>query len=136
MAVETPHHSRNFMFWKGPHPALTAARKQPGWADFHRECGRHGLYFDDIDPAQGRGFRATAFRLKRGTEFTRIHVADGRGATPIAALLATAAVARANGFPLPEDVDQLLSSAPASIDVLDVLGDAPPAAVDPMEILG
>lgn len=53
------------MMWKVD-PDIEAARKLPGWMEFHRQCGKVGLYFDIPSRSGNRGpFTVVAFTLKR-----------------------------------------------------------------------
>ena len=69
------------MLWKAD-PAVEAARKLPGWAEFHRACGRLTLYFDHVTRDR-TGFVCDAF-TGSGTETRKL--VTGRGATVIAAI--------------------------------------------------
>lgn len=93
------------MMWKSE-PQIEAARKLPAWAPFHRLCGRSTLFFDHIEK-RGRGYSATAFTTRRSGEyFVSEKLADGTGATVIAAL---EAAYRAAGRVVP-GADELLDA--------------------------
>ena len=75
------------MQWK-PDPLLDELRKRDGWAEFHREAGRRGFYFDPA-PKEGRRYKWVAFTMKRATNrefYHTYHLADGVGATPFEAV--------------------------------------------------
>lgn len=49
-----------------PDKARDEARKQPGWLEFHRACGKNALYFDIPSRDRGRGpFTVVAFTARR-----------------------------------------------------------------------
>ncbi len=106
-----PHASRCTIYWKGPHPAVQEARQLPGWGRFHRECGRHGLFYDSIEPA-GRGrFEAITVRLEKRRDFyLRYRVSDGTGASPVDAVRAAFRNARGSGWAIPETTLELLDA--------------------------
>lgn len=113
---------------------VTAARKLPGWREFHRQCGRHNLSFDHIERDGKRGpYKATAFTTeRRGDLFANIHVSDGFGKTVLEAL---ADAYRKAEQPVADAELSLLMHGPASVESFDDLlgGDA---EVDMEELLG
>lgn len=75
------------MMWRID-PELTAARQRREWVEFHRECGRKWLYFDNIERVSKRGqFEATAFTVDYPPGAAR-PLATGRGKSVIDALMA------------------------------------------------
>lgn len=108
-----PHRALNAMHWRGIPPEVQAARKRPGWAPFHRERARHGLFCDDIDRAPGGGFRATTFRVEPDHRFYAFfRVSEAHAPTPEEACAEAVRAAAAAGFPIPADVTALLQSTP------------------------
>lgn len=84
--MSTPHQSRHTLFFRRDE-VVEAARKRPGWRDFHRVCGQHGIYFDDIESAGKRqGYRAIAFELDDSTPKQWVNPVEGRGNDPAAAV--------------------------------------------------
>jgi hypothetical protein len=121
------------MMWKLDEN-VTAARRLPGWREFHRRCGEHNLFFDHIERDGKRGpYKATAFAVeRRGNLFVNVHLADGAGKTVLEALAdayckALLPVAEAelklliNGPPEAESFDDLLGG-DAVVDLEDLLG--------------
>jgi hypothetical protein len=102
MQVGDRYKAKNTMFWRADEKLAALARDQR-WIDFHRACGRDGLFFDDIDPVnddpkkdvtdrmRGRGYTAIAFRIdKDGRGFLiQRFVARGKGEDPVAAVIDT-----------------------------------------------
>lgn len=81
--IATPHHSRHVVFFRRDE-VVEAARKRPGWREFHRVCGRHNIYFDDIEAVGKRqGYRAIAFEV---VDRQWANPVEGRGADPVAAV--------------------------------------------------
>lgn len=79
-----PHHSRHVVFFRRDE-VVEAARKRPGWREFHRVCGQHGIYFDDIEGvAKRQGYRAIAFELDAARQW--VNPVEGRGDDPVAAV--------------------------------------------------
>ncbi|MEO5867256.1 MAG: hypothetical protein ABIQ19_09115 [Sphingomonas sp.] len=122
------------MMWRTDEQ-VTAARKAPGWAEFHRQCGRHNVFFDHIERDGRRGpYKATAYTVEMRRGFAvSFHVADGTGKTPIEAV---AAAYRAADRPVADDeLDRLLGiGVPSAADFDDILGGE--TADDMEDILG
>lgn len=125
-----PHRSRNTMFWRRD-PFVAEASKHPGWNQFHRECGKAGLFFDDVDPVGDdgkdvtrrpkRGYSAVAFRVEDGRY--RYVVAQGRGEGPIAAVIAAYRAAIDEGFAAPAGLDAIFDDTPTGADpLMDLIG--------------
>ena len=76
------------------------ARKHSGWVSFHRECGREGLYFNDIDKDGRKSYTAVAVRVEKDRRGFIIPylVSRGKGKTPIDAVLDAFNGAVAAGF--------------------------------------
>jgi len=108
MTAAQQYAPRNTMMWKTD-PGVEKARRQFGWREFHKECGRQGLYFDDIEP-KGRGYEATAFTLQG--RFYKVKLVTATGKTPIDACVAAM---RASGHPLTGDPATLFDE-PATVD--------------------
>lgn len=86
------------MMWR-PDANIDAARKLPGWRDFHRVCGRVGLYFDRMQKA-GRGYTCDAFTAhRRRDHYVTEKLATGRGVSVVASV---EAAYRASGRQTPE----------------------------------
>ena len=143
------HSSRNSMFWRRDEFVAEAA-KHPGWASFHRACGRHGLFFDDIDPIGDdgkhdvtrrprKGYGAVAFRIDGGRSF---QVAKGRGDGPIAAVIDTYHNSIAAGFDVPAGLDVVFDAVTASVeflpvpDITDVIDAIAQVEADIMALIG
>lgn len=75
------------LMWKS-HPEIAEARRNPGWAPFHRACGVIGLAFDH--PVRSRDWMVDAFTTRRtGRGFHEtIRLATGRGKTVLEAVAA------------------------------------------------
>jgi hypothetical protein len=82
-----PYVPSNEMMWR-PDENVVAARKLPGWVEFHRTCGRAGLFFDNPTRDGRRGkYTVTAFGVRPvRTGFQHVHFADGQGTTVVEAL--------------------------------------------------
>lgn len=109
------------MMWK-PDDQVEAARKAPGWVEFHRQCGRHKLFFDHIERDGRRGpYKATAFTVEqRGPHLVSVFVANGSGKTPIEAV---ADAYRSAGQPIADaELDRLMGLGADSLDLEDLLG--------------
>lgn len=114
------HHSTNALFWRGPTAAVREAAKHPGWAEFHRQAGKVGLFFDDIEPAGRTGYGAVAFRIERERGYcVRYVVAQGKGDGPIEAVLDALNKAPALAREEAERLSGLLGDAPV-IEMLPV----------------
>jgi hypothetical protein len=146
-AFAAQHRSTGALFWRGPPAEVTAARRRPGWAAFHRAAGRHGLFFDDIEPvssgrraARSGGFRAATFRLERRRSFyLSFRVSEGRGLGPIEACADALRAAASAGFPVPVELADLLTEtapAPSVVSMAALLGDEPDAAISIEDLLG
>lgn len=135
--ADRPLKSTNTMFWR-PDPRVKAASAHPGWAAFHRCCGKTGLFFDDVEavPGSRSEYRALAFRLGNGAaRYDRFKVAVGHGKGPIAAVRDAFALSVAAGWPVDPAVAALLdddrpafaaeSVAAPEIELNDLLGDPP-----------
>lgn len=122
-----PHVSRNTMMWSAD-KNVEAARKHAGWAQFHRECGKHGLYFDDIEPCGRSRYQALTFRLMGNVSF---RVSRGEGKTVIAACLDALKAAEVAGFPITGDPGRLFADAPGPADIMALLD-----STDLEELLG
>jgi hypothetical protein len=131
------------MFWRAD-SALKALSRDRRWTDFHRACGRCGLFFDDIDPIndkplkdvtdqmRGRGYSAVAFRASqdRGGFYIQVLVARGTGADPVAAVRDAYRRAIEAGDPVQHGLDAIFDGAeypqPAvateEIDILGLIG--------------
>lgn len=109
----TPHRSDNRLHWQPPLPELQAARASNGWKTFHRECSRHGLFFDDVNRNARNQWSAVAYILRGDTKYT---IARGSGRDPIAAVQSAFDAARESGHPIPH-----LSVAGIPVDELDDL---------------
>jgi hypothetical protein len=75
------------MFWEAD-PLIDELRKRNGWADFHREAGQRGFYFDPA-PKEGRRYKWVAFTMSKASKrdfYRTYHLADGVGATPFEAI--------------------------------------------------
>lgn len=121
-------------------PQIEDARKHKGWANFHRECGAQGLYFDDIAKA-GRGYSAISFRLeKHGDTYQSFRVSKGTGRTPIDAVLSAFDEAVIGGFAVDSTLYGLLAEAAPQVmpDDLDMLlGEPVSVAADEfMDMIG
>lgn len=135
------HVSRNAMFWR-PDARVDEARRHHGWNAFHRQCGRAGLYFDDIEAA-GRGYSCITFRLeKRGDGYVSYLVAKGAGRTVMDAVLSGFDESVAAGWPVPAEVRELLTApppraAPVVPDISDddLLGGPVAVTVDDTELV-
>lgn len=116
------HRSRNSMFWQGPDPEVAACKKHPGWQSFHRECGKHGLYFDDIDRiGKTRRFQAVTFTLRRhGRDYSMIHVAKAEAVGAMAAVLAAFDASIAAGHRVPAQLRDLLSDNRPPKEIVDI----------------
>ena len=79
-------------FWKVD-AAVEAARKQPGWRDFHKTCAAQQLFFDHIEK-QGNRYVSVAMAGSGAS----MKAAEERGKTPIEALVAAY---RASGIRVP-----------------------------------
>jgi len=135
----------NSMFWFVD-KEVEAARKHPGWKQFHRECGKAGLYFDDIERSAGRRSPYTAYayslsKSRRGF-YQQNLVARGRAPTPNAVVLDCFDKAVAAGFDVDPSLRNLLvgdAVAPPADDdeFADILGDDARSQHDEFEdILG
>ena len=117
------------MLWK-PDAAVTAARLTVGWREFHRECGATELFFDHVEGHPRPGYTATVYAVaRRRTYIETVHLADGRGPTPIEAI---AAAYRAAGRPVAAAepwLDRMLNPAPA-VDLDALLGGPEPVLED------
>ncbi len=109
------------MMWKQDEQ-VEAARKLPGWRDFHRRCGEHNLFFDHIERDGKRGpYKATAFTLERRRHgFVSIHIADGVGKRPIDAL--ADAYCKAASPVADAELSKLLGTTEDALDLDDILG--------------
>lgn len=114
------------MQWRDS-PDVEAARKLPGWVEFHKVCGAQRLFFDHIEKT-GRAFICTAF-TGSGTETRK--TAEGSGKTVIEALEAAYRAAR-----MPIDAaDVALARMKGGADDFEaLLGSA--GDEDPMEMFG
>lgn len=79
------------MLWK-QEPEIEAARKLPGWVEFHRACGRLGFFFDHPERVGGRRSDwvidcFTAVKNRRGL-YENVGLSQGRGRTVVDALRA------------------------------------------------
>lgn len=83
LSTRPTFHAKNSLFWRKDE-RVEAARKIPGWREFHRLCGTFRLYFDDIERQSGGGYGAVAFTLDE--RFRAVKLANGRGKTPVAAV--------------------------------------------------
>lgn len=134
MPPET-HKPRNAMMWK-PDPLIDAARRAPGWSEFHRECGKEWLYFDEIE-REGRGYRALCYTARKTAPdfYQRTVVARGQGRGVLDAVLAAFDAAVAAGFPVTVAHRGLLDgSAAAVVDLDDLIGGA--AVVELEDLIG
>lgn len=141
MTAAVIHKSKNSMFWRQD-PVIDDARRQPGWKQFHRECGLHGLYFDDIErTGKSKKYTAVTFRMDSNH---RIVVAEGGGMGPIRAVAETFNESVKAGFAIDPDIIKLLDIEPATgglveskpyivgtADISDILG----GSIDPMDML-
>jgi len=126
--TDQPHRSRNLLHYRVD-PRLDELRKKPEWVAFHKACGQHGLFFDDIDPVGRSGqYGAVTFRLERsaGGYYDRFLVSEGRGAGPIDAVIAAYRAAVAKGFSVDPGLDALLTGTPAPTieedDIMALIG--------------
>ena len=121
MSDQKPYVGRNALFYTVD-PIIEAARRVPGWSEFHKACGRQGLYFEDIERT-GRSrkeYGAVATRVEpRRDMYLRYKVADGRGDGPIAAVLSAFDAAVAAGFPVDPAHRLLLDGTPPSTVIDD-----------------
>lgn len=143
-ADATPYRVIPEVMWRVD-PLVVAARKLPGWIEFHRACATVKLYFDNIERVAGkRGeFRAVAFTIERKRDHAVSYlVAEGRGRTPIDALEAAYRAAGEKGFS-PTGADEWLrlilnpvaAAAPQAVTEFDdLLGGDEPEDVD--DLLG
>jgi hypothetical protein len=116
------HRSRNTMFWRRDE-RVHAASKHPGWATFHRACGKAGLFFDDIDPiGRGSDYGAVTFRVEQNRRglLIRYLVANGRGNGPIPAVIDAYRNSIDAGFAVPAGLEALLADAPEKSAVEDI----------------
>lgn len=106
------------MMWKQD-DQVAAARRLPGWPEFHRQCGKHDLFFDHIERDGKRGpYKATAFTLQRRRDhFITVHIADGVGKAPVEALVD--AYRKAQRPVAEAELERLLGLV---IDMEDILG--------------
>lgn len=118
------------MLWR-PDIAITAARKRPEWAAFHRACGNLGLYFDHCQRVGRSGFSVDAFTTRNGVA---VLLANGRGKSPAEAVAAAygaqairttddvlAALLRTDAA-TDADLEALLGGAALTTDLEDLLG--------------
>jgi hypothetical protein len=138
----TFHRSKNTMFWRSDALVKSMSRNQR-WVDFHRTCGRCGLFFDDIDPIDDdpkkdvtdrmrrRGYQAVAFRVSqdRGGYYCQVFVSRGTGAGPIEAVRDAYDRAVAAGDPVQRGLTEIFDGA-------DYPQPVSAAAVDVMELIG
>jgi hypothetical protein len=134
-AFVKPQKTGASLFWKGVPREVQPLLNDRAWGAFHAECGRHGLYFTDVEPAdRARNFKATAYRLvRRGAGYERFMVTEGRGAGPKEACADAVRRAAEGGFPIPAEVALILLASP--VDLTALLGEPAPA-VNIMELLG
>lgn len=109
------------MFWKAD-AAVEAARKTPGWREFHKTCAAQQLFFDHIEKHGGR-----YVSVAMAGSGASMKAAEERGKTPIDALVAAY---RASGIRVPaaeEFVALMLRPVAAVVDdgdgFDDLLGD-------------
>lgn len=139
------HRSKNTMFWRADQ-ALKALGREQRWIDFHRACGRDGLFFDDIDPIndkplndvtdamRGAGYQATAFSISKDKNGFLIQEFRGRGKGqgPIAAVIAAYHDAIERGHAVTRSLESILLN--------DTPEPTPPAATevddDFLELIG
>jgi hypothetical protein len=130
------YRAKNTMFWRADERLKTLSREQR-WIDFHRACGRDGLFFDDIDPVndnpkadvtdkmRGRGYQAVAFRADKDARgfFIQRFVARGVGPDPVAAVLSAYDCAVAAADPVTQGLGEILTSQAAAADpLLEMIG--------------
>lgn len=122
----TVQHATNVMFWFVD-KEIEAARRSPGWVEFHRECGKAGLYFDDIERSGGRrsAYGAWAYSASKDSRgfYVKHMVARGRAATPIAVTLECFDKAVAAGFPVDPAVRDLLTKSSPALSPYDEFKD-------------
>ncbi len=132
------HKPRNAMMWKSD-PLIDAARKAPGWSEFHRECGKQWLYFDEIE-REGRGYRALAYTARKVSDgfYQRTVVARGMGRGVIDAVLAAFDGAHDAGFHIDYELRALLDGSPPPvtgvIDFDDLIGGG--STIDLEDLIG
>lgn len=117
-----PYRQKAEAFWKMA-PEVEAARHLPGWRDFDIACARRRLLFDHIERVPGRKewecVAHTSIRGERSGQFK--FLAEGRGRTPVAALLDAYAK---SGIDVPEAAPflALLRGEGARADPIDLEG--------------
>lgn len=121
------------MFWRRDE-RVEACSRDKRWVDFHRACGRCGLFFDDIDPVndkgdrdvtermRSRGYQAVAFRADRDPRgfYIQRFVSRGRGAGPVEAVLDAYRAAIAAGDSVEHGLDGLFVEALPTPDLAPV----------------
>lgn len=139
---------KNTMFWRADQRLKTLQRDQR-WVDFHRACGRCGLFFDDIDPVNDKptqdvtdkmragGYRAVSFRASqdRAGNYMQVFVSRGTGKDPVDAVLSTYRAAVESGDPVARGLESMFDGPPRALGEPE-REPAPTAAVDIMELIG
>ncbi len=109
---------------------VEAARKLPGWREFHRACGEIRLFFDHPQK-KGRNYLIAVFT---GSGYETRRLCEGVGKTVIEALGDAYQNAHYR-VPVAEECLARMRGAPAvSVDVDDILGGDP--VMDYEDILG
>lgn len=127
------YRAKNTMFWRADAKLAELGRDQR-WIDFHRACGRDGLFFDDIDPVndkpqkdvtdamRGGGYTAVAVRTAKDSKgfWIQNFVARGKGQDPIAAVIDAYRTAIAAGDPVKAGHEAIFT--PEEINIEDLIG--------------
>jgi hypothetical protein len=134
--MSAPYTPKAEMTWRLD-PEVEAARRLPGWAEFHRACGAAGVFYDHIERESGKrsDYVATAFGVTpRGSVYVSHLIAKGRGKTPLEAVLSAASQVSID-MPGSEEAAKRMLGQPANDDVDDFAEFVtPPAPVDDNQV--